>query len=170
MQTGNIIQLAMEAELAALEQYLRLASEVKEVGAKEMFIHLAKDELLHFRTLSTMQAGQKDRPTLTSPAWDRLMEKVSTMGTTKISGKDQIDAVELALAEEEKAEQIYRNEAGGSSDQAMKDTWLGLASMERGHAAILRAQLKELRRSGFWLDLLPAIQTMGSEVILPPQG
>ena len=170
MKTKNVTQLAMESELAALERYLRLANEVRDMGAKDMFIHLAKDELTHFHTLRQMQDGKKASPPLDVETWDRLIDKVAQIGVTKVSAKKQRDALTLALEEEEKAHQIYTQEAERSDDESQKAIWLGLASMERGHAEILRRQIEELGRSGSWLDFLPVIRTRGSEDIIPPQG
>ena len=170
MQAKNITQLAMESELAAVERYLSLANQVRDMGAKDMFIHLAKDELTHFHTLRQMQDGKKTSTPVDNKTWNRLMEQIAQIGVTQVSAKKELDALKLALEEEEKAEKVYTEEAERVGDETMKATWLGLASMERGHAEILRRQIKELDRSGYWLDFLPVIRARGSEDNLPPQG
>ena len=152
----EILDLAMEAELAALEQYLEMARRVQERGAVDMFVHLAHDELVHYKILKAELSPLVNKRSLeeSRKTLDKILDNLpESSRPSRTPGRQHLEALKFAVGKEREAEAIYRKQAEEESNQEMKDIWLGLASMEKGHASVLQAQIDSIEDSGFWMEI-----------------
>lgn len=152
----DILELAMDAELAALERYLVMTQRVNSRGTMAMFAHLAYDELVHYKILQAEVDPKRVKGTLEEAraALEKIVELLpESSRPSKTVGREHLQALKFALEQEMKAEAVYREHAEAETDESLKEIWLGLASMEKNHGEILKSQIASIEDSGFWLDV-----------------
>ncbi len=149
----KVYATAMQAELEALEQYLSLARQAGGAGVTELFLHLAQDELAHFKVLKARADGASPkRIHIESTAWDRILKASPTRKASSIVGRQHLEVLKQALQNEAQAESYYREQAQAETNADAVDLWVGLANMEKIHGELIKSQIDEIERSGFWLD------------------
>ncbi|MBI5644090.1 MAG: ferritin family protein [Deltaproteobacteria bacterium] len=164
MPDNKIIEelgLAYKTEVAGYFFYNTAAIMVGDDKGKNIFNHLAKEELDHIRIISRIADSVKS-----GMGWvgyeEALKEGVATSkGLPIFHGenelvkrleRDQTDtnAVNIAIENEEGAVEFYTRLLKDARTPVEKVVITNLLEMEKGHLKILRWESESLQKTGFW--------------------
>jgi len=126
----KIIAFAIANEIEAYEFYQGVSDKVKETNLKRIFADLAEEEKKHRLFLEGFTSGAKQMHFDESKDYNvsQTIEKPKLSLTMK-----PVDAIALAVKNEEEAMDMYMKMAGLSTDAEQKKMFQSLANMERGH-------------------------------------
>jgi rubrerythrin len=126
----DIITFAIANEIEAYEFYKGVSERVKDSSLKRIFAELADEEAKHMHLLEGFLSDVR------SMHFDEVKDyRVSeTISRPKLSlSMKPLDAIALAMKEEEAAMNLYNDLAGLSTDSEQKKVFQSLATMEQGH-------------------------------------
>lgn len=131
----EILTLAIHNEVEAYEFYLEVAKKSPDKAIKSIFQEMAEQELEHRNFLqSCLDGSNKTFKFKTAPDY-KVSEKVDK---PKLSlTMKPVDAVALAMKNEEEAMDMYQIFADVSDDEEQKKLFLELVKMETSHKASL---------------------------------
>ncbi len=130
----KIIAGAVQAEIEAYEFYAGVAQKVQDNNMKSIFQELAGEEKQHRTFLEGVLSGAK--PMSINESKDYGVS--ATFDKPKLSlTMKPVDAIALAVKNEEEAMDMYSRLAGVSGDKEQKELFESLARMEKGHKARL---------------------------------
>jgi rubrerythrin len=134
----NILSMAIENEVEAYEFYLGVSQKVEDANIKSIFKELAEQELGH-RDLLSSYLNNDARPLNFTQVPDYKVSE--TVDRPKLSLQMKpVDAIALAMKNEEDAMQMYKDMADNSSDEEQKKLFMNLSNMEKGH----KVQLEDI--------------------------
>lgn len=134
----NILSMAIENEVEAYEFYLGVSQKVEDANIKSIFKELAEQELAH-RDLLSSYLNNDARPLNFTQVPDYKVSE--TVDRPKLSLQMKpVDAIALAMKNEEDAMQMYKDMADNSSDEEQKKLFMNLSNMEKGH----KVQLEDI--------------------------
>lgn len=131
----KIISNAISQELEAFTFYSTVSEKVKDANLKRLFTDLAEDEAKHKRTLEGYLAKGFDKIHFSTSADYKVVDALPTPPLTP--DLKPVDGLVIAIKKELEAMQMYTLLANASADEAEKNVFLELASMERGHKSKL---------------------------------
>jgi len=165
MATEKLLKILEQAkclEQEGLEFYRRAAERTSSAKGKEMFLSLAKDEVMHERLiqrqidslaasgkwakLSEAQGGNCD---LSQPIFPQGREGLQKAVQADVT---ETEALITALEMETKSYDLYRSEAEATQDAAAREMYEFLASQERTHFDLLMTNYESLVQYGGWAD------------------
>ncbi|MFA5795440.1 MAG: ferritin family protein [Candidatus Brocadiia bacterium] len=152
------LRIAIASEKKALRQYLEYALRTTDRSGKDMFLKLARDEFSHMaaleKELGRMQDGRAwERIKIPASDIEKLAPRLKKTGlNADQASKDETQALGLAIKDEDKASGFYRAKACQTSSSTAKVLLNRLADMEQAHSQILRAELDNIRQTGFWMN------------------
>jgi rubrerythrin len=126
----RIITMAIASEIEAYEFYTGVAEKVQDTNLKSIFDGLANEEEGHREFLEGVLTGTK--PLSIDETKDYKVSAVVDKPKLSVYMKP-VDAVALAMKNEEEAMNTYTELAHISTDDREKDLFESLAQMERGH-------------------------------------
>ena len=127
----DIIDYAIENEIAAQKFYLDAAKKMENRLIKEMFLGFVTEEKKHENTLrKLLKSMPEDLPFDESRDY-RVTE--TTKAPEVSPDMKPADAFALAMNKEQEAMNFYAKLAEGCTDPQLKNIFLELASMERQH-------------------------------------
>lgn len=127
----QIISKAIENEIEAYTYYTSVAEKASDKSIKELFGDLAGEESKHKITLEGFLKKAPEKFHFAASKDYKVTDKIDTPAFTK--NMKPVDGIVLAIKKELEAMQMYTQLANVSSDEGQKNTFLELASMERGH-------------------------------------
>lgn len=131
----KILSSAVQNEIDAHDLYLAISQKAKDNSVKKMFAELAADELQHKETLTAyLKTGAK--PLIFAKAIDYKVSETVAKPEPSVDMKF-VDAVALAMKNEQEAMEMYSAMADASQDDAQRQILEALAAMEKGHKAYL---------------------------------
>lgn len=131
----NILSMAIENEVEAYEFYLGVSEKVEDPNIKSIFKELANEELEH-RDLLSSYLNNDAQPLSFNQVPDYKVSE--TVDRPKLSLQMKpVDAIALAMKNEEDAMNMYKNLADSSTDAEQKNLFMNLSNMEKGHKAKL---------------------------------
>ena len=134
----NILSMAIENEVEDYEFYLGVSQKVEDANIKSIFKELAEQELGH-RDLLSSYLNNDARPLNFTQVPDYKVSE--TVDRPKLSLQMKpVDAIALAMKNEEDAMQMYKDLADNSSDEEQKKLFMNLSNMEKGH----KVQLEDI--------------------------
>ena len=158
------LSVALKTEMVGYSYYSEAAAMISDEHGKNVFRHLAKEELDHIKTLTriadSVEAGrgwiasEKDAPGASEeadkglpvfPETNELLEKLRDNET-------DINAINIALDAEEKAIAFYSGMLKAAVQNDEIEVLTSIVEMEKGHYDLLRWERDALSNSGFWLD------------------
>lgn len=134
----KILNYAIISEIESNEYYLAIAKKAKDASVKQLFTELAADELGHRESLEAClktTAEQCDILVFERPVDYKLSETVKKPEVT--ADMKFVDAVALAMKNEQEAMDMYNAMAASSHGPEQKQLFEALAAMEAGHKAKL---------------------------------
>jgi rubrerythrin len=150
------IRTAMEAENDAHNFYSRAAQKTENPRGRDMFSQLADFEKNHFLHLKDLYDSIKAEgkwisyPGTTFSAKGKKIRTGLTPSGRVGTQADDLDALSMAIKEERKAQEYYRNMTDETSDHLGKDMFKKLAREEELHERILNDQYYSLNNKGVW--------------------
>ncbi|MDD4776644.1 MAG: ferritin family protein [Syntrophomonas sp.] len=130
---GQIMDMAIAAEIEAFEFYTEVAAAVTDANMKRVFSELAEEESGHKVSLERIK--NKELQNFSFPAVTDYGIS-DTVETPPLSMKMKpADAIALAMKKEEEAMKMYTGLANAASDAEQKNVFTSLARMEAGHKA-----------------------------------
>ncbi len=131
----EILTLAIANEVEAYEFYLGVAQNSPDKAIKSIFQEMAEQELGHRDLLQSYLSGStKTFSFKATPDYNVS----ATVDKPKLSlAMKPVDAIALAMKNEEDAMHMYQKFADASADNEQKTLFLELVKMETGHKAKL---------------------------------
>lgn len=131
----EILNFAVKCEIDANEYYLAIAKKAKDASIKQLFTKLAADELDHRKSLEAYLKTDA-KPLVFAKTIDYKISE--TVKKPEISADMKfVDAVALAMKNEQEAMDMYNAMAASSQGAEQKKMFESLATMEEGHKANL---------------------------------
>lgn len=129
-----ILKFAIQSEIDAHDFYLAASQKANDNSVRNMFEELAKDELEHKKTLEAY-LGNEAKPLEFTQAVDYKVSETVEKPEPSVDMKF-VDAVALAMKNEQEAMEMYESMAAASQGETKK-IFEALATMEKGHKAKL---------------------------------
>jgi len=127
----KILAFAIEGEDEAYAFYNSVSERVKDGNLKKLFSDLAEDEKKH---KTTLEAFLTRPPESLRFSQSQDYKVVDGLPTPLLSADMKpIEGLVIAIKKELEAMQMYTQLANISADEAQKNVFVELASMERGH-------------------------------------
>jgi rubrerythrin len=128
---NKIVEYAVLNEDEAYLFYRDVALKTSNKNLTSIFEDLAKEELQHKTLLKTFLSGAVKKLQFDTAKDYKVAE---TVEKPKLStAMKPVDAIALAMKNEEEAMNLYKDCANLSTDAEQKDAFLNLAKMEQGH-------------------------------------
>lgn len=143
----SIIQNAIESEVESYEFYAAAAKKMQDASAKALFNELAEEELKHREILLNLDLS-KMQPIPTDKLPDFGISEDVEKPVLSVEMK-YVDAIALAMKNEEEAMTIYANLAKCSDNPEQQRLFEKLASMEKGH----KARLEEIYNNAAFAEV-----------------
>ena len=131
----SILTMAIDNEVEAYEFYLGVSNKVEDASLKSIFKELAEQEMGH-RDLLTCYLSEDAKPLNFANLLDYKISE--TVDKPKLSlAMKPVDAIALAMKNEEEAMEMYHILASSSPDEEQKTLFMNLSVMEKGHKSKL---------------------------------
>lgn len=147
---SRAIEKAIYAEIGASEFYRKISEGIDNRGAKEKFTRLAEDENIHRDKLSAWflkLTGTEFR------AEKEKLEKSEIDPSLIKEVNGAMEALDIAIDAESRANAFYLEQAAGTADKDLKKLYADLAKEEEGHYALLSAEKNSLMGGFYWFDM-----------------
>jgi len=131
----KIISLAIEREVEAYAFYRAVSDKAKDKNIKYIFNDLSQEEQKHKHILEGFLANDPDKLHFSESKDYKIADALPTPPLTL--DLKPVEGIVIAIKKELEAMQMYTQLASVSSDEAQKNIFLELASMERGHKSKL---------------------------------
>lgn len=155
------LRTAHAAEVEGMRSYLNFAKQTEVAGGKNILIQLALDEIDHMELITKFT--EKMLKGEVFPAIDvplsrlsKFMPNIKDASLQKMDKAcvDDLDALKIALAHEEKARLFYLEQADKTDNLLAKKLFTDLAAVEQKHYDILQAEIQFIQKDGFWFDMM----------------
>jgi len=154
------LTMALDLEKNGLKTYLDYARLTRDVGGKDLFILLARDEYDHMSVIEDLltayvEKGEWPRIQIEESIIEKIMPKMEDIDNFTHSGEgmNRMHAIEMALKFETRSRDIYQNLANKTKDDIVCDLFLGLVAIEEAHYNILNLQKNSITKTGMWLEI-----------------
>jgi rubrerythrin len=131
----KIISQAIEREVEAFTFYSAISNKAKDKSLKSIFNSLAEEEQEHRRTLEAFLAKAPEKMHFSESKDYKIVDALAMPPLT--ADLKPVEGLIIAIKNELEAMQMYTQLANASTDEAQKNIFLELASMERGHKSKL---------------------------------
>lgn len=131
----KIISLAIEREVEAYTFYRAVSDKAKDKGIKSIFNELAGEEQKHKLTLEGFLKKAPEKMHFSESKDYKVVDALPTPPLT--ADLKPVEGIVIAIKNELEAMQMYTQLANASADEAQKNIFIELASMERGHKSKL---------------------------------
>ncbi|MEN6467920.1 MAG: ferritin family protein [Smithella sp.] len=131
----KIITHAISQEAEAFTYYSAVSEKAKDINLKKLFKDLADDEAKHQRTLEGYLTKGSEKIHFSESRDYKVVDALPTPALTP--ELKPVDGLVIAIKKELEAMQMYTQLANVSTDEAQKNIFLELATMERGHKSKL---------------------------------
>lgn len=162
------LTIALNTELSGYGFYKFAANSISDARGKNIFLHLASEELEHIDVISAISeslksgkkgflnyseaivAGLAARGDKGLPIFADRNELVDKFKTNPTDRK----ALEIGIEAEEKAVDSYHEMLLRAETPTEKVFLTRVLEMEKGHLKLLRWELESLAQNGFWGDFM----------------
>ncbi|GMR04347.1 MAG: hypothetical protein BMS9Abin23_0243 [Thermodesulfobacteriota bacterium] len=160
------LSLAHNTEVKGYYFYKAAADMVEDERGKNVFAHLAQEELSHIRAIKGITDSLKQ-----GQGWLKLSDAVKKGSEDTKEGlpifqeeNDLLDrfktnqtdanALKIAMENEEQAIEFYGRLLKEAEDPLEKTILTEFFEMEKGHLKVLRWESESLNTTGFWCDMM----------------
>ncbi len=158
------MKTAFHTEVTGYNFYLHAVEIVDDEHGKNVFKHLAKEELEHIRVLSTIAKSIEDTgrwlkyedalvvvsPNYSLPIFPQENEFIKRLEKNPV----ELDMLNIAINIEEDAMNFYTIHLRLAKDADEKVLLAKLVEMEKGHLKLLRWEYESIVHTGFWCDFM----------------
>ncbi len=163
-ELADELSLAHNTELKGYYFYKAAAEMMSDEKGRDVFSHLASDEIDHIRAIKAIASSLKE-----GLGWMNYSDAVkqgsedTKEGLPIFQGKNDlldrfdanqsdITAIEIGIENEEKAVEFYSRLLDNADDDLQKQLLGELLKMEEGHLKLLQWESDALRETGFCCD------------------
>jgi rubrerythrin len=157
--------IAFNTEVIGYRYYSAASEMVDDEKGKNMFYHLAVDELDHIKVLSGITESLKKKGKWlkydeAKKAGERSIDEASLPIFPDVNlenlkkNSDEISAIKVGIEAEGEAIEYYSNMLKDAEDPDEKTVLIQLVDMERAHLKLLRWEQESLIQTGFWCDIM----------------
>lgn len=157
------LRTALKTEMVGYSFYTDLVELITDEKGRNVFKHLAKEELEHIKYIivisDSVKAGHgwigfkaaadsdafKDAGLPVYPDKNELMERFK-------ENESDISAIEIAMENEEEAVAFYSGLLKEATEDGEREVLARLVEMEKNHYDLLRWEKDSLMKMGFWAD------------------
>jgi len=141
------LEVALENERNERTFYLKHSKRTSHPLGQKMFVSIADDELEHFKRIHEVHAKLTEKGSWPETVPIRVKstevrglfkETVQSLEENVNGDTDDLEAIKIAIAFEEKAEKFYEDLAGMTENVQEKTLYMLLASLEREHMLSLK--------------------------------
>ena len=160
VEVTDILATAIEFERFGKEYYMRFHELVGDPKAKALMKGLAHDEEEHAIMLSKeLEAHGGVSSPASAEVLDEGLERIFPHRILKDSfkTKDAISAIKLGIETEQRSIDFYSSHAK-DADEKLREVFLKLEKMERGHLELLKENLLHLEEGGVWYGYVPILE------------
>ncbi|MFQ6097120.1 MAG: ferritin family protein [Armatimonadota bacterium] len=150
----DVVQAALQLERDGRKFYLDAASKAANDVARSWFESFADDELRHIEWIQQLSAGEGTVNRAKKEMYSRLSgifrDAPETARRAALESENDMEAIRLATAMEEKSVAAYVKWAEESEDQDLRDLCNVLADYERLHVDLLQNAAQYLSDPAEW--------------------
>lgn len=159
------LRIALKTEMEGFGFYNEAASMITDEKGKNVFKHLASEELDHMKVIFGIVKSVEDGKGWIGyedavgvdytkggglPIFPEENEMIDRLRTNET----EVNAVQIALDSEEEAVRFYSEMLKEASSDAEKEVLAKLLEMEKGHFDLLRWEKDALMNMGWWADMI----------------
>lgn len=163
MTIEDAIKTALDFENKVHALYQKAAHDARDAGAKKVFAVLAQEEAGHVAYLeSRLVEWQKDgrlspeKLRTVLPSAERVRSAVArvrkTMGKQAGTHDAELASLQQALQAEDQTSAFYQQMVHELPAQG-QELFARFLAIEESHAAVVQAQIDNVKQMGFWFDL-----------------
>ena len=157
------LQAALKTEMVGYSYYTDLAGMIKDENGRNIFKHLAKEELDHIKYIvalsDSVKAGRgwigmkavADSAAFKDAGLPVYRDKNELIERFKESESD-LSAIEIAMENEAEAVGFYSRLLKEAAEEDEREVFTKLVEMEKKHYDLLRWEKDSLTKAGFWAD------------------
>lgn len=146
----HVLAGAIYREIGARNFYRQIAEAIKNPEGSERFSGLSKDEEAHRVKLEGWYRKLFETKFV---ADKKELDGAEIKGVHVDEKTGAMEALDIAINAEMKAEEFYAREAGEVDDAELKKLLLQLSGEEHGHYELLLAERNSLAGNFYWFDL-----------------
>ncbi|MBI5468124.1 MAG: ferritin family protein [Deltaproteobacteria bacterium] len=163
MNAAEELTIAHNTEIAGYHFYTMAAALASDPKGRNVFTHLAKEELTHIMVIGQIAESVKsgrgwiDYDTALSSGGGKILAKGAPIfqGENELverlkTNQTDINAVNIGIEVEENAVEFYLNLLKKAVTPTEKVVLTKILEMEKNHLKILRWESESLRNTGFW--------------------
>ena len=144
------LEEAIYREIGARDFYGKIADTIRNSEGKELFSRLSTDEEGHREKL----AGWYSKLFSEDFETDEGKLRDSEIKGFEVSERTgAMEALDIAIEAESKASDFYSKRAGEATDPGLRDLFLELSEVEKGHYDLLEAERNSLSGGFYWFDM-----------------
>lgn len=158
-KTLKALQIALQMEIDGKEYYLKASQESSNEAGKKLLQSLAAEEDVHRQKFEQIYKAIRDKKawpvTDFQPDGGKRLRTIFVKTTEKTGANikalaTEIDAVQTAMAMENKTYDFYKSQGGNATHSAERDFYHTVASEEREHYLILLDYYEYLKDPAGW--------------------
>jgi len=157
-QVEIAIKEALKLEINGRRFFSHAAEVTNHPKGKNMFLHLAKEEVKHLETF-----GNLFSEILKDKEWKKFVKAEELKGEAPLverlkahmkreEGQGEIEALRIGMELEQNAINFFSKAAREAEDPVAKKIFREIVEEEKFHYDLLQAQYDSVTHSGFWLD------------------
>lgn len=154
----DILKEALSIEIFGLEYYSRFSDRVSDESAKSLFRGLAIDEKEHRGRIETEYekiAGSKVNVSILSSENREKARQIFPESLQTLSITETKDVLKLGIRTEERSIELYSNGALKTDNKPVKELFMKLSGIEKGHKSVLEDALYYFEQGGSWYGYTP---------------
>jgi rubrerythrin len=140
----EVLDFAISMEHVSHQFYVELAQQTERPDVRDLFLALAREELLHAERLGAMK-GRSERPL--GDQWPAVPVG-GYVAATSVEGMSYMEALKLAVDKEKGSYTFYRLLALSMDEPELKGLFGELARIEAEHRDVFQRHLDALRIGG----------------------
>jgi rubrerythrin len=158
-KTLKALQIALQMEIDGKEYYLKASQESSNEAGKKLLQSLAAEEDVHRQKFEQIYKAIRDKKawpvTDFQPDGGKRLRTIFVKTTEKTGANikalaTELDAVQTAMAMENKTYDFYKSQGGNATHSAEMDFYHTVASEEREHYLILLDYYEYLKDPAGW--------------------
>ncbi|MBI5810453.1 MAG: ferritin family protein [Deltaproteobacteria bacterium] len=156
------LSVAHNTEIDGYFYYTAAADVVGDEKGKDVFKHLAEDELEHIKAIAAIAEAVKSgmgwisyeealkRGTLSGEGGAPIFPKQNELIKRLRKNQTDLNAIGIGIEAEENAVEFYGGMLGRAETPVEKVVLTNILEMEKGHLKMLRWERESLIKTGFW--------------------
>ncbi len=148
----NSLEYAIKMELDSKRYYLEQAEKTSDNGLKSIFHTLAEEESIHARILKNKEETLPYELVDTYAEIKNIFVEIGNYKNLVQQLPDAADVYKLALENEKRSMELYKEMLGAAKDDKDKKIFEFLIEQENDHAKVIEQLVEMVSRPGEWVE------------------